>query len=83
MRFDESVKECNKIIRRLKGYGMHDVSIKYGFGDHCDLVIDNVNLISDAKIDVVHVLLHGVVNGIIAYRNVNDPYEQKIERWED
>ena len=83
MTFDKSVKECRKIILELREYNVKNVKLRCGFGNHFNLVVDGTNLISDARIDVVHVLLHGMQQGIIAYRNQNSPHKAAIERWCD
>ena len=89
MSFDESVKECRKIILELRRYNIKNVKLHCGFGNHFNLVVNDTNLISDARIDVIHVLLHGMQQGIIAYRNKNSlyngnsPYNEAVERWDD
>ena len=83
MNMNESFKECKKIIWRLNDYNVENVRIRCGFGNHFDLVVNDTSLISDAKIDVIHVLLHGMINGIITYRNQNSPYRAETERWKD
>ena len=75
MNFNEAVKECKKIILELRGYNVKNVTIRCGFGNHFDLVVNDTNLISDARIDVVHVLLHGMQQGIISYRNANEGWK--------
>ena len=75
MNMNESFKECKKIILELNNCNVKNVSIKCGFGNNFDLIVDNTNLISDARIDVVHVLLHGMQQGIISYRNANEGWK--------
>lgn len=80
MSFGESLKECRKIILELRRYNVKNVKLHCGFGNHFDLVVDGINLISGARIDVIHVLLHGMQQGIISYKNANSPYNSDIEK---
>lgn len=83
MSIDQSFDKCKSIIRELKGYNIKDIGIKAGRGNSFGLVVNNVNLISDARIDVIHVLLHGMLQGVIAYRNATSSYKTAIERWKE